>query len=599
MTHEQAIGELAAVLERSGHTARAIRLRSALAAIDGPSRIVIVGETKRGKSSLLNALVARPNTSPVGIELTTASAVVVRHGETFAARVRLADGTERPVPIDGIAEWVSAGVESAGAQRVEAVEIDLPHPILGAGVVLVDTPGLGGLIPAHGRIALETARGADGCVLVLDAMQPMLDTDVQLLRRLRADGVPVIVAVTKIDRQPDWQAVVAESRAALARVAPDLADTEFLPVSSHLREQALTTEDATRRADLDKASGVPALWLALRKTVVAEVRERRVQRLANDGLSGLAVVESETTSRRDAARATAYDDADRLERERLDRLQFESGDWDRTLRRGLAATYAGVGEATERGFRELRDELTAAIDAQDPKEVAAWLEDAVETGVRSVAGTAFSTLIEGAARVAAELAARCDAPAARLGATGGDPDVGDWQGFSADSAIGAPDVVVLVPTLLSAAGLAHYAAPGLAAAVGSVAVVPFVIAVAAPFAVLLGGAHLYRQRRMATRVKRNELRTWIRETLAAARADLTAALGRAHASISAEAEQWLRDRVWERRAEVTRALATLNEDRQRSAAERAEIVRECDRLLVSVAQLRTRLAAARPVATAS
>ena len=161
MTHEQAIGELAAVLERSGHTARAIRLRSALAAIDGPSRIVIVGETKRGKSSLLNALVARPNTSPVGIELTTASAVVVRHGETFAARVRLADGTERPVPIDGIAEWVSAGVESAGAQRVEAVEIDLPHPILGAGVVLVDTPGLGGLIPAHGRIALETARGAE------------------------------------------------------------------------------------------------------------------------------------------------------------------------------------------------------------------------------------------------------------------------------------------------------------------------------------------------------------------------------------------------------------------------------------------------------
>ena len=98
-----------------------------------------------------------------------------------------------------------------------------------------------------------------------------------------------------------------------------------------------------------------------------------MQRLANDGLSGLAVVESETTSRRDAARATAYDDADRLERERLDRLQFESGDGLATLRRGLAATYAGVGEATERGFRELRDELTAAIDAQDPKEVAAWL----------------------------------------------------------------------------------------------------------------------------------------------------------------------------------------------------------------------------------
>ena len=435
-------------------------------------------------------------------------------------------------------------------------------------------------------------------MLVLDAMQPMLDTDVQLLRRLRAER-------RTGDRRGDEDRPAAglaggrgQSRAALARVAPDLADTEFLPVSSHLREQALTTEDATRRADLDKASGVPALWLALRKTVVAEVRERRVLRLANDGLSGLAVVESETTSRRDAARATAYDDADRLERERLDRLQFESGDWYRTLRRGLAATYAGVGEATERGFRELRDELTAAIDAQDPKEVAAWLEDAVETGVRSVAGTAFSTLIEGAARVAAELAARCDAPAARLGATGGDPEVGDWQGFSADSAIGAPDVVVLVrrccPPPASRSAVAPRARRGGRLGGGGAVRDRGRRAVRRA----ARGAHLYRQRRMATRVKRNELRTWIRETLAAARADLTAALGRAHASISTEAEQWLRDRVWERRAEVTRALATLNEDRQRSAAERAAIVRECDRLLVSVTQLRTRLAAARPVATA-
>jgi ribosome biogenesis GTPase A len=50
-----------------------IQLLDDLPAADeaGPIRVVVVGETKRGKSMLLNTIIGRPHLSPVGVDVTT------------------------------------------------------------------------------------------------------------------------------------------------------------------------------------------------------------------------------------------------------------------------------------------------------------------------------------------------------------------------------------------------------------------------------------------------------------------------------------------------------------------------------------------------
>src|SRR5687767_2982675 len=61
---------------------------------------VVVGEAKRGKSSLVNALLGRRDLAPVGTDVTTAAFVQFRCGaEADRAVAVLADGTQRELPL--------------------------------------------------------------------------------------------------------------------------------------------------------------------------------------------------------------------------------------------------------------------------------------------------------------------------------------------------------------------------------------------------------------------------------------------------------------------------------------------------------------------
>ncbi len=50
-------------------------------------------------------------------------------------------------------------------------EIGLPRKILEGGLVLVDTPGVGGLGSAHGAATMSALPSADAVLLVSDAAQ--------------------------------------------------------------------------------------------------------------------------------------------------------------------------------------------------------------------------------------------------------------------------------------------------------------------------------------------------------------------------------------------------------------------------------------------
>jgi hypothetical protein len=57
---------------------------------EGRFYVVCVGQFKRGKSTLLNALVGEP-VLPTGVIPITAAVTVVRHGERLTARVRFGE----------------------------------------------------------------------------------------------------------------------------------------------------------------------------------------------------------------------------------------------------------------------------------------------------------------------------------------------------------------------------------------------------------------------------------------------------------------------------------------------------------------------------
>jgi small GTP-binding protein len=92
---------------------------------------------------------------------------------------------------------------------------------------LTDTPGVGEVDGVdRANIALEGVRTADVIVVILDAIAGVRQADVAFLRKLRATGKPVVVALNKIDLLgKDRDSVIADARSRL--VEPDL-----IPISA-------------------------------------------------------------------------------------------------------------------------------------------------------------------------------------------------------------------------------------------------------------------------------------------------------------------------------------------------------------------------------
>jgi hypothetical protein len=126
--------------------------------------VVVVGETKRGKSSLINALLGVPGLSPVDAAVTTAAYIDFVPGDAVTMRAWLPGGEE--IEIDDLDEWAT------GRQRARRIEVTHPAPLLRY-LSLLDTPGAGGLDPAHATIALAAVRRATALLFVADASAPL------------------------------------------------------------------------------------------------------------------------------------------------------------------------------------------------------------------------------------------------------------------------------------------------------------------------------------------------------------------------------------------------------------------------------------------
>jgi hypothetical protein len=101
----------------------------------------LFGLIKRGKSTLVNALLGTA-VSATSITPETAVPVTAEHGDETAARVHFVDGRVEEMPIKDARQYTSQKTNRTNALGVTYVGVRLSAPLLGAGVRLIDTPGM-------------------------------------------------------------------------------------------------------------------------------------------------------------------------------------------------------------------------------------------------------------------------------------------------------------------------------------------------------------------------------------------------------------------------------------------------------------------------
>lgn len=369
--------------------------------------VLVIGEFNKGKSSLVNALL---NARVCATDADTATAVptLVRYGATLTAGLRTGpDDPLRPVPLDEVEATMAR--RWAAPTTVRAVEVALPRELLREGVVLVDTPGLGGgLSAAHAAATLRALAGADAVVFVTDASQELTATEVAFLTRAAQLCTQLLVAVAKTDYYPHWRRIVELDRGHLREAGQE---PEIVALSAPLRHHGLRTGNRALTAE----SGYPVLAATLRRVREAIGRTHAVAAAAvsHSALTGLvAEIATEHDELADPAGHEGRVATWTAAKKSAEQLRGATAGWQQTLNDRIGDMASAVDLDLAVQLRAVRKETADRLAHVDPAKALADLEPWLYQRTNEAVADHLVLIRTEAAAVAESVAARFDAAAA-------------------------------------------------------------------------------------------------------------------------------------------------------------------------------------------
>ena len=389
-TAPESLERAASILDRYGRTETAELARRRFADTSRRRTVVVLGEIKRGKSSLVNALLGRRDLLPVDVEPASALPARVRAFPPASTGAHAAPDTEgnpdtdgdpdtadleidfptgpRPAPRDELHRWARfADVTLPDPDQLPTgVTVTVGDSPLGD-VVLVDTPGSGGLDDSAVRMALDEASRAGVLVMVCEASTPITEGEMDILDRARGEVGHVVVAVTKTDKNlRRWRAVVDDDRRLIER---HLGERPTVVGVSSLRalDAAEPGIDPERRAYVERVSGLADLRAAIAHGLSFGDALPRLAglRTARTAIAGL--VEEVEADLRVAQEADAIVPELEKRRSELEALRSHSMQWEQYLSRNLALARTHVATHVDRELDEIRDRWTTTINRSGMK----------------------------------------------------------------------------------------------------------------------------------------------------------------------------------------------------------------------------------------
>ncbi|MFZ0761505.1 MAG: dynamin family protein [Candidatus Sulfotelmatobacter sp.] len=202
---------LAALAEELGAEPVADEARELAARIsEGRFYVACVGQFKRGKSTLINALIGEP-VVPTGFIPVTAVPTVVRFGERLSARVRSHNGPWSNIPLAELKQFVTEEFNPENKKEVQGAEAFAPSPLLSSGMCIVDTPGLGSVFTGNSAATQAFIPHIDAALVVVGADPPLAGEELTLVEAVGKQVHDLILVLNKADRTTDAERDAAAS----------------------------------------------------------------------------------------------------------------------------------------------------------------------------------------------------------------------------------------------------------------------------------------------------------------------------------------------------------------------------------------------------
>ncbi len=195
--------------------------------------VLVVGQFKRGKSTVVNALLDE-DLMPTGALPLTGVATAVRYGANPTITVRLSSGDQRTVTPEEFALYVSERTNPKNALGVVSVDVVRPAPAL-RGVALFDTPGVGSIFRHNTATARAILPRADAAILVVGPEPPVGAEELSYASDVAQSSVRLFVIFNKADTAgAALDELLAFTRQAIEEVSPG---AQLFPMSATLARE--------------------------------------------------------------------------------------------------------------------------------------------------------------------------------------------------------------------------------------------------------------------------------------------------------------------------------------------------------------------------
>jgi Dynamin family len=230
--------------------------------------VACLGQFKRGKSTLLDALIGMPML-PTGILPITAVPTVVRYGMEPAARIRLQSGEWKGIQPAELEAYVSEEKNPGNSKGISAVEVFIPSALLASGMCLVDTPGLGSIFKSNTEATRAFIPHVDAAILVIGADPPLSAEELSLAEAISAHVKEMMVVLNKADRVTKAECLIAKDFARLIlekhlrqEIGPvlEISATEWLQSGTPTRDGKVVVTNLQKLAAGSGAALAQAAW---------------------------------------------------------------------------------------------------------------------------------------------------------------------------------------------------------------------------------------------------------------------------------------------------------------------------------------------------
>ena len=227
--------QVAPTLETYGKKSIVSEIDKAITTTEDSATVLFCGEFKRGKSSLVNAIIGT-ELCPTDIGIATSVVTTIKYGAVKKAVRYYGNLLENADSLKSEEiEWEDIDKYTMGdvleIDNTILVELSYPSPFLKNGITIIDTPGIGGLDPRHAILTHMALPKADVIVFVTDAGEPLTQSELEFYEsKVLSCGKRNVVLVNKSDiLTADTLAThVSNTKLQLAK----LGGPEVIPVSA-------------------------------------------------------------------------------------------------------------------------------------------------------------------------------------------------------------------------------------------------------------------------------------------------------------------------------------------------------------------------------